>query len=138
MTAVPELEVVGTRGFFRPVANLDFAAVLELVAPVLRRARGIGLRDVLVDTLALGGFEPPQVYERFAMAMMLVESAGSVMRVAIVARPEYIDPEKIGMVMFENRGGSGDVFRTEAEALAWLDAPRATRPVHPGGVQFAR
>jgi hypothetical protein len=135
---MPDLEVAGTRGFFRPAANLNFEGVLEMVAPVLRRARAMGVRDVLINTVNLTGFDPPQVYERFAMAMMLVDTAGSVMRVAVVARPEYIDPEKIGMFMFENRGGSGDVFETEAEALAWLDAPRPLRSVQAGGAHVAR
>ena len=44
------------------------------------------------------------------------------MRVALVARPELIDPQKIGVLMFQNRGGNGDVFTNEADAIAWLDA----------------
>jgi hypothetical protein len=40
----------------------------------------------------------------------------------MVARPELIDPEKIGVLMAQNRGATGDVFTTEAAALAWLDA----------------
>ena len=39
-----------------------------------------------------------------------------------MARPELIDPQKIGVLMLQNRGGSGDVFSNETEALAWLDA----------------
>ena len=46
---------------------------------------------------------------------------------AIVARPELIDPQKIGVLMAQNRGATGDVFTTEAAALAWLDA-RSGRP----------
>ena len=44
------------------------------------------------------------------------------MRVALIARPELIDPQKIGVLMYQNRGGNGDVFTNESEALAWLDA----------------
>jgi hypothetical protein len=44
------------------------------------------------------------------------------LRVAMVARRELIDPQKIGVLMMQNRGGTGDVFATEAEALSWLDA----------------
>ena len=50
------------------------------------------------------------------------ESAGSGLRVAMVARAELIDPEKIGVLMAQNRGVAGDVFTTEAAAIAWLDA----------------
>ena len=49
-------------------------------------------------------------------------SRGGALRVAIVARPELIDPQKTGVLMAQNRGVNGDVFEHEADALAWLDA----------------
>ncbi len=36
--------------------------------------------------------------------------------------PEIIDPQKIGVLMAQNRGVNGDVFTNETDALAWLDA----------------
>jgi hypothetical protein len=50
------------------------------------------------------------------------ESAGSALQVAMVARAEFIDPEKIGVLMAQNRGASGDVFTSEVAAIAWLDS----------------
>jgi hypothetical protein len=50
------------------------------------------------------------------------ESGGFGLTVAMVARSELIDPDKIGLLMAQNRGATGDVFATEAAALAWLDA----------------
>jgi len=61
------------------------------------------------------------VFARYAMATKWVGSAGASLRVAIVARAELIDPQKIGILVMQNRGGSGDVFTTEPDALAWLD-----------------
>ena len=54
--------------------------------------------------------------------MKWAESAGSGLHVAIVARPEIIDPEKIGVLMAQNRGATGDVFTSEVAAIAWLDS----------------
>lgn len=41
---------------------------------------------------------------------------------SLVARIELIDPQKIGVLMYQNRGGNGEVFTNETDALAWLDA----------------
>ena len=44
----------------------------------------------------------------------------------MVVRAEIIDPQKIGVVMAQNRGVSGDVFTSEAAAIAWLDLKTGT------------
>ena len=85
-------------------------------------ARSLGLHDLLVNTTGFTGFPPPSIFARHALAVKWAESAGSGLIVAMVARPELIDPEKIGVLMAQNRGATGDVFHTEAAALAWLDA----------------
>jgi hypothetical protein len=56
------------------------------------------------------------------MATKWAESAGSTLRVALVARTELIDPQKIGVLIMQNRGGNGDVFTSEADALEWWEA----------------
>lgn len=43
---------------------------------------------------------------------------------AMVARPEMIDPERFGVTFAANRGLVGGVFVSEAEAVAWLDGTR--------------
>lgn len=122
-----DLEIVGTRGFYRPVAQVSFAQAAEMIVLALKQARAHDLADLVVNTLGLTGFEPLRTFERYAMASKWVESAGAALRVAWVLRPDLIDPQKIGVVIAQNRGASGEVFTTEAEALAWLDARRATR-----------
>ena len=84
--------------------------------------RDLGLVDILVNTTGLTGFTPPSVFARYGMSTKWAQTAGSTLRVAMVARMELIDPQKIGVLMLQNRGGVGDVFTNEAEALAWLDA----------------
>jgi hypothetical protein len=85
-------------------------------------ARDLGLADLLVNTTGLSGFAPPSVFARYAMATKWAQSAGAALRTALVARPELIDPQKIGALMVQNRGAIGDVFASEPEALLWLDA----------------
>src|SRR5262252_5625058 len=117
-----DFEQVGTRGFYRPIAQVSFEQAIEMVAASIMRARELGLADLLANTTGLTGFSPPSVFGRYSLATKWASTAGSRFRVAIVARTELIDHQKIGVLMMQNRGGVGDVFATEAEALAWLDA----------------
>jgi hypothetical protein len=39
----------------------------------------------------------------------------------MVVRPDLMDPQKIGALMAQNRGVSGDFFLSEQEAIRWLD-----------------
>jgi hypothetical protein len=121
MQFMESFEQAGSRGFFRPVAQVTFEQAVDLVERAIARARAQGLSDLLVDTTRLGGFTPPSVFARYAMATKWVGAAGASLRVAIVARAELIDPQKIGILVLQNRGGSGDVFTSETDALAWLD-----------------
>lgn len=122
MNTLANFEQVGKRGLYRPVGNVTFEHAVDMVAEAMRLARSLGLHDLLVNTTGFSGFPPPSIFARHALAVKWAESAGSGLIVAMVARSELIDPEKIGVLMAQNRGASGDVFPTEAAALAWLDA----------------
>lgn len=122
MRAIKDFEQVGTRGFYRPIAQVSFEQAVDMVAQAMMNARDLGLADLLANTTGLTGFTPPSVFARYSMSTKWAQTAGSTLRVAMVARPELIDPQKIGVLMMQNRGGIGDVFANEADALAWLDA----------------
>jgi hypothetical protein len=123
MNTLANFEQFGKRGFYRPIGNVTFERAVEMVAESLVLARSLGLADILVNTVGLTGFAPPSIFARHALALKWAESVGgSGLHAALVARPEVIDPEKIGVLMAQNRGVSGDVFTTEAAALAWLDS----------------
>jgi len=117
-----DFETVGTRGFYRPIAQVSFEQAVDMVAQAIASARDMGLADMLANTTGLTGFTPPSVFARYGMSTKWAQSAGSTLRVALIAREELIDRQKIGVLMMQNRGGTGDVFSNEAEALAWLDA----------------
>jgi hypothetical protein len=122
MRKLSNFEIVGKRAFFRPTGKVTFEQAVELVADAMDQARELDLRSLLVNTHGLTGFTPPSIFARHALAVRWAVSAGSLLHVAIVARPELIDPQKIGVLMAQNRGASGDVFVNEISALAWLDS----------------
>jgi hypothetical protein len=122
MNTLANLEQVGKRGFYRPNGTVTFERAVDMVAEAMRFARKLGLNDLMVNTTGFTGFGSPSIFARHALAVKWAESAGASLIVAVVARPELIDPEKIGVLMMQNRGASGDVFSSEAAALAWLDA----------------
>lgn len=132
VNVMKDFEQIGSRGFYRPIACVSFEQGVDMVAQAMATARQLELLDLLVNTTGLTGFAPPSVFARYDMATCWAQSAGAALRVAMVSRRELIDPQKIGVLMVQNRGASGDVFLTEAEALAWLDSRLARRPRTPG------
>ena len=127
MTPVKDFEIVGTRGFYRPIAEVSFETAVDMCAEAIAHARARGLLDIVVNALGLMGFAPPDVFARYVLAKKFVESAGSSLRVAMVTRPENIDPQKIAVLMMQNRGVHCEVFTNETVALKWLDERQATR-----------
>ena len=126
MNPLKNFEQVGRRGFFRPVGVVSFDQAIEIVAEGMRHARSLELADLMVNTTGLAGFPAPDVFARYSLASKWAESAGASMRVALVARADLIDPQKIGVLMAQNRGVNGDVFPTESAAIAWLDMATGT------------
>ena len=122
MKTLDNFEVVGKRAFYRPTGKASFEQAVEMVAAAMLEARAMGASSLLVNTLDLTGVNPPTIFARHALAIRWAESAGPHLHVAMVARAELIDPQKIGVLMAQNRGVSGDVFTSEAAALTWLDS----------------
>ena len=117
-------EMVGRRAFYRPVAVVSFTEAVALVADAITYAREVGASELLVNTTRFTGkygFEPPNTTERYLVAEKWALATGGRLRVAVVARQEMIDRRKFGVTVAANRGAVGDIFRTEAEALTWLD-----------------
>jgi hypothetical protein len=122
MNVMEHFKQIGSRGFYRPVAEVSFEQAVDVIADGIRTAREHGLADLVANTTGLTGFTAPSVFARHTMALKWAQIAGSSLRVALVARAELIDSQKIGALMYQNRGGSGDVFTSETDAIAWLDA----------------
>ena len=127
MQALEDFEQVGPRGFYRPVRVLTLEQGIELVAKGIEHARERGLVDLVVTTCKLSGFAAPTPFGRYAFAVRWAEASAGKVRLAVVARPEMVDHEKIGMVMAQNRGLDAGTFVQEADAIKWLDARAGIR-----------
>jgi hypothetical protein len=62
MQAPENFEILGSRGFYRPVGIVMFEQAVEMVAVAIAHARGRGLTDLLASTLGLTGFQPPSTF----------------------------------------------------------------------------
>lgn len=120
MAASNRLEVVEDVGYCRLSGNHGFQQSVKAIIEAITAAREQGLRALLVDIVELRGFDAPTITERHVMVRAWAEAAQGMLRVAIVAPPMFIDPEKFGVIAAANFGLTGDVFSSEAEALAWL------------------
>ncbi len=105
---------------YRPVGQVSLQQGISLVSLAITYAREQKITRLLVDTLGLTGFEPPNTLERFMLGGQFARAAQGAVKVAMIARTELIDPKKFGLTVARNRGLIGDVFTSEAEALAWL------------------
>lgn len=98
-----------------------FAQAVERVAAAVRRMVAEGQPHLLVDVGNVA-FDAPSLVDRLCMVRQWAEVAGGRLRIAMVARPEFIDPNRFGVVAAANFGLSGQVFEREADAIAWLRA----------------
>jgi len=110
------------RGLYRPVGSVSFDEAVALVRAAIAAARRHQVRNLLVNTTALTGFSSPNTFERFLAAVAWAEESRAGVYLAMVARAEMIHPQKFGVLVAANRGLVSNIFTTEAEARAWLDA----------------
>ena len=128
MESISAFESAGTRGFYRPSGCVSAGQLADLVTAALKLARATGLRDLLVNLDAMTGFEASRpAYCRW-VARRWAETAGEVLRVAVVAGWEQVCPERIGPLVAAEEGLQAFICEREAEAIAWLDAATDAPP----------
>lgn len=111
-----------------PEAGLEQA--IALVADAIRQAAARQQPALLVDVRA-AGFPPPSLVERHRFVRVWAEASGGRLCVALVARPDFIDAERFGVVAAANFGLIGQVFEGEDEARGWLRAHAGTTAARP-------
>ena len=123
---VPEhFHVSGEHVCYRPVATVTFSQVIELCSSAVAFCRMRNLRCLLVDTTRLTGFGSPDTLDRFEFAHRCAQAADGAVKVAFLARPEMIDPDRFGLAVARNRGFWTGIFASESEALQWLIDPNS-------------
>jgi hypothetical protein len=117
MSDLQNFELVGDHAEYRPTGELSLARATALISTGIAFARGKQVKRLMVVTLGLAGFQPPNVIERYYFIHDWAKASGHTMRVAVVAYPEMIDPQKFGVTVASNIGFDSDVFTAEEEAL---------------------
>lgn len=117
-----DFSVVAGRGFYRPVKHTNLDDAGAMITEAIAHARELELAQLLVDTLGLTGIDPPNTFQRYYLINRWAEAAQGRVQVAMVLRPEIIDPSRFGIRVAQNRGFLTEAFLDEAAAIAWLDA----------------
>ena len=112
---------VEDRAEFRPSGVITLQQGVELAIAALRYTREQNLRKILVIATGVTGFPSPSLADRFFLVRKWAEVAGTILRVAIVVPPEWMDAQKFGVTVARNLGLQLESFTDEAAALAWLN-----------------
>ena len=99
------------------------AEAASKVIEIITFTREEGMRNLLIDTTGWTGHESPDTLERYKVAQAFAEAARSAVKLAMVIRPELMDPNKFEVMVAKNRWMDGNVFDSEKDALAWLLDP---------------
>ncbi|MES2921359.1 MAG: hypothetical protein V4819_07425 [Verrucomicrobiota bacterium] len=118
---VPEhFEVAESHYCYRLTGHGPLLEAAGKIIEAITFSREQGLRNLLIDTTNWTGHANPDTVERFAVAEAFSEAARSAVKLAMVVRPELMDPDKFEVTVATNRGMNGNVFDSEEDALAWL------------------
>lgn len=120
MSKLDQFALVGDHAEYRPTGHVSLREAEQLVASAIALAREQHVRKLLVVTTGLTGFDSPSLARRYYFVHEWARAAQGMVRIAMVARPEMIDPRKFGVIVAGNAGLVADVFAAEEEALAWL------------------
>jgi hypothetical protein len=123
MKAPEHFEVMEGYCCYRLSGHGPLAEAAGKVIEVIAFCREQGTRKLLIDTTGWTGHASPDTLERFNVAQAFAIAASSAVKLAMVVRPELMDPDKFEVMVATNRGMLGNVFDSEKDALAWLLDP---------------
>ncbi len=126
MRSLDHFQVAHDHATYRPTGEVTFQEAVALFCGAIAHAREIGVKKLLVSSVGFTGLGPPTTLERFQLGKDFAAAAGGAVFVAMVARPEMIDPQRFGRTVARNRHMVVDVFTDEAGALAWLRSLETT------------
>lgn len=118
--APPSFQMVGDYACYRPSGQVLLSEAIDQISTGIAFAHDHQIERLLVDSTQFTGFGPLSTSARFWMAERFVAAAKSRVKVALLARIEWIDPEHFGVTVARNLGMQAEVFDSEADALEWL------------------
>src|SRR5262245_61802154 len=123
MKAPENFEVMEGYCCYRLSGHGRLAEAASKVIEVITFTQEQGMRNLLIDTTRWTGHESPDTFARYNVAQAFAHAARSALKLAMVVRPEMMDPDKFEVTVARNRGLVGNVFDSEKDALAWLLDP---------------
>jgi hypothetical protein len=123
MEAPKHFEVMGGYCCYRLSGHGPLAEAAGKVIEAITFARAHGMRNLLIDTTSWTGHHSPDTLERYTWGQAFAEAAAATVKLAMVVRPEMVDPDNFEVTVARNRGLLGNVFDSEKDALAWLLGP---------------
>ena len=124
MKAPQHFEVLEDYCCYRLSGHGPLEEAANKVIEAITFSREQGMRNLLIDTTNWTGHQSPTTIERFKWAEAFTAAAHSALKLAMVVRPEMMDPDKFEVAVARNRGLNGNVFDSEKDALAWLLDPK--------------
>jgi hypothetical protein len=120
---LPNFEVRQDLAVYRPRGQVSVPQAVALMTQAITLAREARVSKLIADISGWIDLPSPSVTDRYFFIQDWALAARGQLRLAMVAPPELIDPEKFGVAVARNRGLVADVFTSEDEALAWLQGP---------------
>jgi len=120
---IPKPVVIGDCAYYRPAGKVTMDEAVELLDQAIAWARDQRIPKLFINAKGLVGFPSPSLPARYFFCRRWAATARSQVQMALVIRPEMIDPEKFGVLVAQNAGMNADVFTEETEALDWLLRP---------------
>jgi hypothetical protein len=96
--------------------------VAHKVTQAIRAALANGDARLLVRIDGVTGLAPPSLGVRHQIIREWAIASSGAVTLALVARPDFIDPQRFGVVTAANFGMHSNVFDNEADAVEWLRA----------------
>ena len=95
---------------FQPVGNVSLEEGAAACVEAIRVAGGQGIPRLLINLTGLTGLGPISTLDRFWLAKQWASAAKPGLKLAVVANPDMIDRQHIGVTVARNRGLRAKVF----------------------------
>ena len=119
-------EILEDHAVFRPTGQVSLEQAVDMITSALVFAREQHIKKLLAVTTGATGFKPPCLSDRYFIVRKWANAAQRKICVAVVARPEMIDFENIGVIAGQNVGLRCNVFASEEDAMVWLKSVQST------------
>jgi hypothetical protein len=124
-------EVVEDVAIFRLGGSEGLDQSVSLVLQMIQHAKQSGMGKLLVDITAIAS-GPPSLAERHRIMSEWAAAGRGAVRLALVIRPEFVDPDNFGTQVALNHGLAFRGFVSESRAMDWLHGRRGAGSSTPG------